>query len=291
MHAKSGLAVAAVVCLALGACGPKQPTGQVAATIKGKEITNVDLRNELNGFVAPNPQIRKAAEEQALNAIIARKVLAQAAEKAGVGKTPEFAQQQQRLHETLLVQTWQAQIAKQIPAPSREEAEKFIAANPDLYAQHKIFDVEQLRFPRPTDPALIEAFKPLKTLEEVAALLNSHNIPNRAGQDAIDSLAVDPRVVEQILKMPPDEVFIIPAGNLLVANHIRQTRIVPFVGEPAIKQATDRLKAQRTQQAIQRQFGAILAAAKKDVVYSKAYEPAKSTPKAAPAATPPAPAK
>jgi EpsD family peptidyl-prolyl cis-trans isomerase len=264
----------ATACLVLAACGNKQPSGQVVATVKGKEVTASELHAEMNGFNAPNEQIRKAAEQQALDQILARKVLADAAEKAGVGKTPEFALQKKRLEDTLLVQSWQQQIAKTVPPPSKDEVDKFIADNPNLYAEHKVFAVEQLRFPRVTDPAIVAGFKPLKTIAEVADYLKAHNIPSQLGQSQIDALAIGPAATDQIMKLPPGEVFILPANNLLVANHITETRVVPVPADAASKQAAAYLKQRRTQEALQRQFGQVLAAGKKDVVYAKAYQPA-----------------
>lgn len=286
MHRAKSL-VFATACLALAACGNKQPTGQVVATIKGKEVTAAELRAELNGFAAPNEQIRKAAEQQALSAILARKILAAAAEKAGVDKTPDFAVQKKRAEENLLVQSWQAQIAKTVPPPSKEEVDKFIADNPNLYSAHKIFAVDQIRFPRISDPAIIAGFKDIKTIPDLAAYLTAHKIPSQQGQGQIDSLAIGPAATDQIMKLPPNDVFIVPSGNLLVGNHITETREVPLAPDVAAKQAANYLKSRRTQEALQRQFGQILAAGKKDVVYAKGYEPPASAKGAtAPAAAP-----
>lgn len=289
MRITTGYVAAVAACLALSACGQKQPSGQVVATVKGKEITATDLKNEMGGFNTPDPKIRKAAEQQALNAIISRKVLAQAAEKAGITKTPGFAQQLDRMKETLTVQSWEAQIAKGIPTPSREEATRFVAEHPEMYGARKLLEVDQVRFPRPTDAATIRDLAPLKSLEDVAAYLKSHNIAFRTAQDEIDPLNVDPRLIEQLSKLPPGEVFIVPAGNALIANHIRETRDAPVTAEDAIRHATQFLKAQHTREALQRQFEGVLAAAKKDVKYAKAYEPppppkASAAPAAAPAA-------
>ena len=290
MRIVRGLLLAASACLVLASCGKKEPTGQVVATLKGKEVTAAELRNELSGFQAPNPQVRKQAEQQALDQILTRKALSQAAEKAGVGKTPEFALQEKRLHEALLVQTWQQQVSKLVPEPSRVEADKFIAEHPDMYAQRKVWLVEQVRFPRPSDPNLINQMRPLNTLEDLVAFLNANRIPSRAGGEQIDALAIDPKVTDQIVKLAPGEVFLIPNGNLLVANRIRETRVAPVTGEPAVKHATNYLKGVRTQEAVQRQFGAVVAAARKDVKYAKAYQPKPppKAPAAAPAAAAPA---
>lgn len=286
MRSIRGLSLAVSACLMLAACGDKEPKGQVVATFDGKEVTATELKNELGNFQAPNAQVRKQAEQQALGNILSRKALAQAAEKAGVAKTPEFAQQEKALHEALLVRTWQAQIAKMTPNPSKVEADKFIADHPDMYSARKIWVVDQLSFPRPADSSIVEALRPLTTLEQVAAMLASRNIPSRGAEGEIDALSVDPRFTAQLVKLPPGEVFVVPNGNVLVANRIRETKVVPIVGDKAVRHATALLKNQRTREAIQRQFSSIVNASKKDIKYAKAYEPAPPPKAAAPAAAP-----
>lgn len=289
MKRQGRLALMALACIAVAGCGKKdeKPTGQVVATVRGEEITAIDLRNELGNFAAPDARTRKMAEQQALNQIIARKLLAAAADKAGVAKTPEYAQQETRMKEALLVQVWQNQIIKSVPAPSREEAEQFVAQHPDMYAHRKLLSVDQLRFPRPTDPNVVLGLRPLNTIEEVTAFLNSRGIRSQSDQGTIDTLNLDPSITSQILALPPGEVFVVPAGNLLVANRLRESREAPVVGDPAIKHATAYLKATRSRDAARRQFEQVMAAQKKEVVYAKAYEPT-PPPKAAPKAAAPA---
>jgi peptidyl-prolyl cis-trans isomerase C len=280
MHLKRSFVLAASVCLVLSACGSKNktPTGQVVATVDGKEITAIDLRNELGNFTTPDAKVRKAAEQQALGGIISRKLLAAAAQKAGVDKSPGFAQQVERAKEVLLVQSWEAQIAKAVPEPSREEATKFVTDNPTMYAGRKLYEVDQLRFPRPTDSTVIKEIQPLKTLEEVSAVLKSHSIPVRTSQDQIDPLNLDPRVFDQIIKLPPGEVFLMPAGNAVIANRIRDSKDAPLTGDAALKHATAYLKAQHAREALQRQFGGIVQGGKAKVKYAKAYEPVAAAP-------------
>jgi EpsD family peptidyl-prolyl cis-trans isomerase len=294
MRRKAGFALAAMVVLAVAGCGKdKAPTGQVVATVDGDEITSVELRNEMRGFNPPTPEIRKAAERQALESIINRKLLAKAADKAGATKTPAYAQEKERMEETLVVQTWQNQLVNAVPQPSREEVDQFIAANPDMYAARKVFVVDQLRFPRITDPEMVKALQPMKSLGEVAAYLGSRRIPSQAAQGEIDALSLDPRVLKQIVALPAGEIFVVPANNLMVANAIRETKVVPVPTAQAMKHATAFIRNQRARESVQRQFASVVQAGKKEVVYSKAYQPAppaKAAPKAAGAPAPaPAP--
>src|SRR5579862_5822881 len=98
MKSQIAVALAVTACVALTACGNGgQPKGQVVAKVGKEEVTVLDLQSALTGFQAPNAAVRKAAERQALSAIIQRKVLAQAARQQKLDRTPEFARQQQQL--------------------------------------------------------------------------------------------------------------------------------------------------------------------------------------------------
>jgi EpsD family peptidyl-prolyl cis-trans isomerase len=297
---KRGLALALVITagVTLAGCGRnKEPTGQVVATVGKDEITAIDLRNELSGLKTTDPKVRQAAERQALESIINRKILAHAAEEAKIDKSPEYAQQKERVDEALLVQTWRNKLASRVPPPSPEEVQNFINEHPDYYSAHKIFVLDQIRMPRPSDPKIVEQMRPLNTMADVEQLLVANKIPYGKGVTELDSLAVPPDLLTQIMKLPPNEVFVMPSGNLLLVSEIKETKVVPVTGAAATNHAKQVLTTTRTREAIARQFESTVRAARKDVKYSKAYEPPPASKaasakapagKAAPAATPPA---
>ena len=82
MKTKALVVVAAVSAgLALSGCdqvkklvGGGKPTGQVVATVDGEEITSLQLRAELGNFSSRDPNIMKAAQQQALQRIILRRL-------------------------------------------------------------------------------------------------------------------------------------------------------------------------------------------------------------------------
>lgn len=285
-------AVALAVILPLSGCGgsSKAPTGQVAARVNGKEVTIQEVQAELNGFNAPDAKTCKLAEQRALQNIVARKLLAKAAEDAGVAKTPDFALQKQRTEEGLLVQAWQNSLVKAVPDPAPEEVQQFITQHPEFYANHKVFAVDQLRIPPINDPKIIDELKPLNSLDAIGQVLTSHNIRFSSAKATIDALSVDPKLLDQIEKLPPGEVFVVPAQNMLIANKIEETKVVPLPNDVATKHATQYIKAHRAQELVRRQFGAIVSNPKAKVVYNKAYAPpappANGKPAPAPAAAP-----
>ena len=106
MKLNRATALIAIACLGVGACrfpgipglsgAGKAPTGQVVATVGGKEITLLELQAELAGAQGLDAKAHKAAEQQALRMIVARTALAEEARKEALDKTPEFVLLQQR---------------------------------------------------------------------------------------------------------------------------------------------------------------------------------------------------
>jgi hypothetical protein len=60
----------------------------------------------------------------------------------------------------------------------------------------------------------------------------------------------------------------------VLIDQIKDSRIEPVIGEPAVTYALGALKREHTQEAVQRQAKAVLAKGDKSVVFSKAHQPA-----------------
>ncbi len=243
-----------------------------------------DLRAEMGDAQPSDPKLLKQAEQTTLRNIVGRTVLAKAAVDQGIDKTPDFAIAKKRLVDSLLVQTLQNKIAAQSPAVTKEEADRFVVSHPDIFSQRKIFAVEYIRMARPSDPAIVKALEPLKTLEQVDAQLTEEKIPHQRSTGNLDAVGADPRMIEAFLKLPAGELFVLPVGNALLVNKITDTKVVPFEGPQASEYAQKLLTKQRVQEAVNRQFNAIITKAAPTVRFNKDY----ATPTPAPAAAAPA---
>jgi EpsD family peptidyl-prolyl cis-trans isomerase len=280
---RGGLAAAAVS-MALAGChfpweaDDTAPTGQVVAKIGDREITLREVHSEMGDASVPDPKARKSAELVALNNIIGRTLLANAAREQGIDKTPDFAIQKTRALDSALVQALQEKLAGAVPAPTRQEAQDFVNSHPDMFAERKVFTVDQIRMPRPSDPAILKSLEPLKTLEQIESLLKADNIPYQRAGGSLDAVGADPRMIDQIVKLPPNEVFVIPGGNGLLVNQIRDTKVIPFTGEPAIDYASKYLTRERTQESIKKSFNRLMAGGVDKIRFNKDYAPPKAPP-------------
>lgn len=279
----SGGLLAGTMLLALGACGKKDASaqldkGQVIATVDGKDITIHELNAELQGIQLPTGEARKIIEQNALQQIINRRILSDLARERGLDKTPAYLLQERRADDQILVEMLQRSIASTIPQPTKSEAQKFMDDNPEMFAQRKIFTVDQIQFELPADEAKLKAFQPLKTMEEVQAKLDADHLQYKRAPGQMDALRMPPQLLQQILKLPAGEVFIIPVPGrpILVANKIVETKVVPFTGDQALAVAMQQVQMRKLNDLANKELEGKVKAARDAVKYQPGYGPAKS---------------
>lgn len=278
MKIQFGGALISMACLAVAGCQPstKAPTGQVAATVDGQEITQKQIDTELAGVqLGANPHALEAARRQALQAIIVRKLLAKTARDEGLDKTPDFAVRQQQQTEAILAQAVEAKLTNAVPAPTADDAHEFMNKYPDVFAERKIFTVDQVRFAPPSGSNVLHEIQPLNTLDDVVAVLTREKIPFQRSVERIDAVGNDPNVIAQVVKLPPNEVFILPSRGGVSANQIKDVKVEPFTGDAANKYAIEVLLMQRRHESLQRYVGQMIAKANTDkaIIFSKTYQP------------------
>jgi EpsD family peptidyl-prolyl cis-trans isomerase len=280
--------VAAAAALALSACHGKgkEPTGQVVATVDGEEITLREVNAELTGFNFPDEKNRKAAQQQALRAVLNRHILAKAARDRGLDKTPDYAVLKERADQVTLAQQLEATISKAVPTTSREEAQRYVQDHPNLFSERKIMMVDQLRVRGGLDPKISEQMKPMTSLDQVAALFTQNNIQFVRGSDRLDAVGSDPKFIDQVVKLKSTDMFTVPVGGFTIVNQVRETKVEPFTGDQAINYATQLLTKQHTQEAVLREYQSILQKAQDKIQYAKDFKPAPAP--AAPGANAPA---
>lgn len=297
------LASGAIAILGLAACGKsdKAPTGQVVATVDGTEVTVSELNSEINtlpnrGGDAP----KKLVESVALARVIERKMLAEEAVKRKLDKTPPFLLAKERVEDNLLVQALQSEIQRQVPATPRESAQKYVSDNPMIFGDRKIFTLDQIQFLRPANINELP-LKEAKSMADVEKVLIDANIEYRRAPQQLDSLTVNPKLTEEIIRLSTtsNEPFMFadqPAGApapIIYVNSVTNTQTQPFTGEKAISYAQNILQRQEIQKRLAAELKKLQDEYKPKIVYAKGYGPPElpgkagaAKPAAAPAAAP-----
>ena len=273
---------AVAACLLLTACkgGGEAPTGQVAATVGGQEITTAQLNLELGGTAGGTPAEQKARRQAALQNIVDRTILAQAARDQKLDDTPTYAMLRDRAEQGVLIDLL-ARGGGAAPKVGDEEVAAFVDANPDRFAERKLYLVNQINVPS-NDPALVRALVPVTSLDQARQLLRGRNLPFGETVGVVDTLEVAPEAARQLTQLKPGTVFLTPDPAVVHVNQLREVQPQPITGDTANRAARSILEAQRGQGLGGKRIESILSAERPKVRYNDEFRP-QPAPGAAPA--------
>ncbi|MBB4641756.1 peptidyl-prolyl cis-trans isomerase, EpsD family [Rhizorhapis suberifaciens] len=269
------LLIAGVGCIS--SCGKDEaeaaPKGQVVAVADGIEITQREVAAETDLIGArlvggDGDKVRQAALQQ----IIARKLLAREARTRKLDESPDFGLLKQRAEEAALETLLQRSMTRHLPEPTSADATRYAADNPDLFAQRKLFSVDQIRIPTRNPKVLVEKLKPLATLEEVQAMLERDGVRFRRERETLDAMQAQPALVKQILALPAEEIFVLPAAEGLTVNRIVETRTEPVQADEAQRFALNYLRQKGISDTLQNQLAEIMKKHKDKIRYQPGYE-------------------
>ena len=208
-----------------------KPTGQVVATVDGDEITLTELNAELANMQIPPNADKKLVQNQALQRIIERKLLANAARQEGIDQNPEFIVRRQQVEDALLVQMLAKKVAGGVKAPATGAVDKFMTDNSNMFANRVVYSVDQLQFDTPKRQDYLKELAAAHSMTDVAAVLDKNSIKYQRQNATMDSAMVPPQMLAQILKVPPGEPFVVPMGAKVAVSVITGNKPAPMTGD------------------------------------------------------------
>ena len=268
MRYKSVTAIA--LCLSLTACG-KEATGQVAAVVNGEEITLQEVNAELGNINIPDGVDKKVVQQAALERVVERRLLAQAARDEGLDKTPDYLLRERQLRDALLVQLMSQKTQRAQRVPEQAEIDKFIADNPDMFGNRKIYALDRIQFPLPKDMAQLKALEDDHSMEEVAAHLQELGIKFVRDNAQMDSAQAGKTRMQQIRALPAGEPFIAPENGMVTVAVIKSERAAPLTGDAARPVAVQAIQNQQLTSAMRDRLKQARAAA--EIKYQPDFAP------------------
>lgn len=174
----------------LGGCSDEAPQGQVVARVNGVDITRRELMTELRaqGDVATTDL--KAVQGSLVQRLIDRKLMAAEARKALVDRSPDYQAERRRMEEILLANQLSTRLGGQIAEPGPAAIDRYIVANPHMFAQRESLLIDQLDFdPRAVDGA--PGLAGLTKLDAMAQALSNAGIAFRRQEITLDMRTVN----------------------------------------------------------------------------------------------------
>lgn len=242
--AKFKKVVVGVALVMLAGCH-RGPSGQVAATVDGDEITVSELRMEMAGA----PQSAES-QQAALQQLIGRKLLYKEAERQKLDDTPAAAAAKTRAEETALAQLLASKLASQSQVDQSQAAlDRFVSAHPSQFADRRLISAEQL-IVSGGNPALLAQLNGQKSLSAAEAVLTQANVPFIKTQSVIDTAGMPPELAAKVTALGTDQIFVGPAPNgAIQVSRVIGSRPQPLAGDEARTVARSLIEQTRNQAA------------------------------------------
>lgn len=263
----AAVALVAVSALILSACGKdsaKKASTQVAAKVNGDEITV----HQVNALLSRVPNIPPEAAPRAKRDVLGRLVDQQLAVEQALAKkldrSPQIVQALEMARADILARSYVDSVMRAVPKPTEEEVKKYYAEHPELFAQRRLYSLQEIAVFAKDDlgDGLRQQIAKGRSMQDLAKWLQSKDaqiVPNQ-GVRAAEQLPLEMLGRLNAMKDGETEVFKTPTGYNVV--RIAASRAVPVDEAAAAPRIQQFLFNRRASEAVAADMKALKAAAK-----------------------------
>lgn len=179
-------------------CGKKEEAksaSQVAAKVNADEITVYQVNNVLARARNLTPEAAVKAKSEVLEKLIDQQLARQQAVATKLDRTPQVVQAIEAARSEILARAYLEKLSAALPKPTPEEVKKYYDEHPELFAQRRVYNLEEFVVePKQGIAAgLREQVAKAGSLQDVAAWLKSQDVKFSAnrGVRAAESLPLE----------------------------------------------------------------------------------------------------
>lgn len=275
-----------VAAAGLSACDSKdKKAGQSLVSVNGKEITILQINDELNRAGVQAGQ-QEAATKQLLESLIDRQLILEEAMRNKIERTPDVMQAIERAKAQIIVQAYLQSVTSKIAKPSKAEIDDYYQKHPEFFAKRKEFNLKQLAISNKNFSDELKAFiGSAKSLDEIPAWMDKHGVQYARRQVTRSTADLPQQAVAQLLALPKGQLFIVGEGDSRVLNILTATRDNPVSAANAAPQIEQFLMNKKSKETAELEIAHLRSLAK--IEYLNASAPvAAQAPAAAPDSIP-----
>lgn len=151
-------------------------SGQALVSISGKEVTVLQLNDELRRSGVRADQY-EAASKQLLESLIARQLIVDEALRIKLDRTPDVMQARERANAQVIAQAYLQSITSKVDKPTKSEIDEYFQQHPEYFSQRKQFDMTVVRVAtKDISDELKVIVDAAKSIDEVTIWLDKHGV-------------------------------------------------------------------------------------------------------------------
>ncbi len=224
----------------LTACGGGESGGdkkatQVAAKVNTDEITVHQVNGALPRLNNPTPEQAKAASKQVLERLVDQQLFIQKAMEAKLDRDPQVMTSIENAKREILARAWLERSMAGATKPKPEEIKDFYGKHPELFSERRVYQLQEVAMQLKPEqaPALREALKGMKTLNDVVAYAKANGIPAAVNNSVRSAEQLPMEFAARIHTMKDGEIVAVPGKGGMAVVQIARSQPQPLTEEKA----------------------------------------------------------
>lgn len=291
--ARTALAVAAPLAalFLLAACGKddgKKTATQIAARVNKAEISVHQINQALSRAGNVPPEQARQAGRQVLDKLVEQELFVQQAAEKKLDRDPKVMQALEAARREILARAYAEQVMGNAAKPGADEIKSFYAGHPELFAERRIFNLQELAIRASAEqlPALQDAIGKSKSFAEVVDWLKANKVPYAANAGVRPAEQLPMELLPRYHALKDGQVALLTGPNGAIAVHVVGSQKAPLDEKAATPFIEQFLQNRKRVELAGAELKSLRAKAR--IEYLGDFGPPEAAP--APAAAAPAPA-
>jgi EpsD family peptidyl-prolyl cis-trans isomerase len=247
----------AALALGLAACGKKddkQAATQVAVKVGTEEISVHQINQQLSRATPAGaaPEVVQAKGREVLEKLIDQQLAINQAMEAKMNRAPEVVTQIEASRRDILARAYLQKVVASVPKPTAEETRKYYTGHPELFAERRIFNFQEIVVP--IAPGLADEMRGLvqggKPITDVAAWLKGRNIKFAANSATRPAEQLPLELLARVQPLKDGQSLLVQSPQALTLLRIAGSQSAPVTEAAALPRIEQFLTNQRAGEAV-----------------------------------------
>ena len=210
----------------------KVPT-QVAARVNADEITVHQLNYVLEKSRNVAPESAPEVKRELLEGLIAQQLAIQQAVKGGLDRSPKVLQDTEAAKREVLARAYRDHVVGRLQMPEPAEVDEYYRGNPELFAERRVFHLEELAFAADAGVAdgVRKVLRNTRSMKEIADWLRKQGVRFAANQGTRTAELIALDALPKLQAMKAGDISLLEAAD----GRYQVIRVVAFQAAPVDK--------------------------------------------------------
>lgn len=243
--------------LGLTACSSKdgkKPATQVAAKVNAEEISvhQINYVFSRSGAGAITPEQAPKARREILNKLVDQQLAVEQALEKKLDRSPDVVMAIEAARRDILARAYIDQQTSALSKPSPEEAKKYFAEHPQLFAERRVYNIQEVALP--TAPGMAAQLNDMlsagKPMEDIAKWLKGKDIKFTGGSATRTAEQIPLELLPKLHGLKDGQGLVIETPKSTTVMRVVASQSSPVTEDIALPRIQQYLGNQRAGEAV-----------------------------------------